>query len=164
MAFLATPLVFPLGGGGYVATSADVWGRDLLAIVFAEPMRVDALLRDRGAYSIVDPDGNDPEVRDVFVGHDAATTQIWLETSPLVVGTTYAVQYQNLYAVTGLGISPTACEFIGRETKIDSIVDARPRMYDVRARARYRWLLNAIGREDDLIGGSRSDRFTIVEP
>lgn len=164
MAFLATPLVFPLGGGGFIATSADVMARDLIQITFVEPMRVDALLRAIGAYSVVASEGPDPVVIDVFVGHAAAAQVIWLEVDTLTPGVEYAIQFQNLYAVTGLGVSPTACQFIGRETKIDLVVGSRPQMYDTRLRSRYRWILNAFGREDDLIGGSRHDRFPVITP
>lgn len=162
MAFLATPLVFPLGGGGFISTSADVWAKDLIQITFVEPMRVDALLRAVSAYSVVASEGDDPVVLDVFVGQDAAAQTVWLVVDSTISGVQYEVQFQNLYAVTGLGVTPSACEFIGRETKIDLIVDARPALYDTRPRARYRWLLNAIGREDDLIGGSRHDRFPVI--
>lgn len=162
MASLATPLVFPLGGGNNVITSADVWARDMFVVTFPEPMRADDLLAAPQAYSIAASAGAAPQVQDVLTGNEPTATSVVLVIDNHEPGTLYTITFQNLYASTGLVLSPVACELIGRTTKVDSIVNGRPRMYDIRARTRFRSLITAIGRQDDLIGGSRHDRFTIV--
>lgn len=161
MADFATPLVFPLGGGGLtVATEADVWAQDMLEVDFATPMKNDIFLQSTQAYSVVPVDGGDPvDVVGVRTGNTVNPTQVFLVVTVPVVGKTYRIEFQNLYSITGTVLTPTSCEFIGRLTKQDVVIGSRPQMYDMSPGSTLRWLQQSIARQDDLIGGSRKDRF-----
>lgn len=164
MAHLATPLVFPLGGGLYSGTSVDVWAQDLLEVTFVEPMKNDDFLQAHEAYSVVAIDGGDPiEVVGVATGNLIAPISIFLIVTPPSIGKRYKVFFQNLYAVTGAVLSPLGCEFIARPTKQDAVIQSRPEMLDMRNGALARTVYQAVARQDDLIGGSRSDRLLAVQ-
>lgn len=161
MADFATPLVFPLGGDALsVATEADVWAQDMLSVQFALPMKNDEFLQSVQAYTITPTNGGGPvDVTAVLTGNLINPTLVFLVVTVPQIGSTYSINFQNLYGVTGSVLTPSECEFIGRLTKEDSVINSRPQMYDMNPTSTLRWLQQAIAREDDLIGGSRKDRF-----
>lgn len=164
---LADPLAFPLGGGGTVVlnTLCDVWGSDLIAVTFASAVKNNATLQLRDTYLVTPLDGGaDVTVTGVQTGNTSNTTTVWLIVTAPEIGKTYAVTFGDLLLVDGIGVSPNVCKFIGRSTKQDTIVHSRPTRYDMVPDALYRKILNALGRQDDLIGGSRSDFFTSYIP
>lgn len=162
----AAPLAFPFGGSTVtITTLCDVWAQDLIAVTFQEPLANDIYLQDINAYKVTPLDGGTPvDVVEVQTGNDASATTVWLVVTAPQIGKTYQITFQNLYAITGLVITPNPCNFIGRTTKEDAIINSRPQMYDMRPNSNIRKLLQAIGRQDDLIGGSRSDYFTSPLP
>lgn len=160
MAHLAAPLAFPLGGGTFVQTACDVWAQDLIEVRFSENLKNDVLIQAHEAYMITPEDGGqDTEVTGVQCEDTPAIDRVWLIVTPFQIGKTYVISFQNLFAVSGLVVTPQITKFVGRRTKIDSLVSSRPGMYDVTPGAMMRKLLNAVGRSDDLIGGSRKDRI-----
>ena len=89
-------------------------------------------------------------------------TTIYLIITDFSVGEDYTVTVStSINNPSGGNIDSTAntAQFRGRDTKIDSILVSRPSMYDTSVGTTLRSLLDAIGREDDLIGGSRDDSF-----
>ena len=52
--------------------------------------------------------------------------------------------------------------FEGRRTKIDSLIKTRPKLYTIQHRTILRSILNAVGREDDLIGGVKEEGNDII--
>jgi hypothetical protein len=160
MAFLSTPLVFPLGGGGTVAAAADVWAQDLLTVTFQYSMKNDVFLQSVGAYSVTPlDDGADVNLVAVQTGNTIATRTVYLVVTPPTVGKLYEISFQPLYDIGGGSYAPDPCKFIGRPTKQDSIIGSRPQMYDMSPEGNLRKVLQAIGRQDDLIGGARKDKI-----
>jgi hypothetical protein len=159
---LAAPLAFPLGGSTvYITSLCDVWAQDLIAITFQEALVNDIFLQSTQAYTVTPLDGGTPvNVVSVQTGKEANATTVWIAVTAPDVGKTYQITFQNLYATTGLVVTPKPCNLVGRMTKQDSIITGRPQMYDMRPDSTIRKLLQAIGREDDRIGGARSDYFT----
>lgn len=165
MASLSTPLSFPLGGDVFINTLCDVWAMDLIEITFDEAMKNDVLLQSPQAYTVTPLDGGDAvTVLEVQAGDESNTTTVWLVVTAPQIGKIYEISFESLFAVTGIIVTPNVCKLIGRATKEDSIINSRPKRYDMRPDAVYRKLVNALGREDDLIGGSRSDYFTTSIP
>lgn len=143
---------------------ADVMARDLLLLTFSVPMANNAALKAKSNYTISPLDTTQiaPQVLDVLTGNTRNPQQIFLVVDSFVVGQTYSIVVNSaLRAVdnTQLDTDGYLAQFAGRRTKIDNIVGSRPQMYDTRPRSLLRTLLNAIGREDDIIGGSRNDRI-----
>lgn len=160
MSSLAAPLAFPLGGGFYVATDCDVWAQDLIEVSFEEPMKNDDLLQAPEAYLIMPvTDGQSVTVTGVQTGSEIAPRKIYLIVTRFTNGKLYRISFQNLYGLTGAVLTPTDCKFIGRTTKQDSMIRSRPQMLDMTPDATLRKVLQAIGRQDDLLGGSRNDRL-----
>lgn len=149
-----------------VGTLCDPWAQDILQVTFQSTfLKNDAALQSAASYSIEPLDGGVPvSVLRVQTGNENNTPHVWLVTTPPEIGKVYKVTFANLFTVDGTVVSPGACKFIGRSTKEDSIINGRPQMFDMRPQSIYRQLLLAIGREDDLIGGSRNDFFTTPIP
>lgn len=164
MAQLSTPLVFPLGGGlgNGAVVGADVWARDLVEVTFDQNMNNNSNLKNPVNYSITatDPSSLVVRVESVRTGKSFSASSILLVVSRFTVGAEYTVVVSSAVTTTAgdsLFISENSAKFIGRNTKIDSAVTSRPAMYDTTITSRLRSILNAIMREDELIGGSRSD-------
>jgi hypothetical protein len=141
--------------------SADVWAFDTIQLNFSRPMLVSSLL-DIGTYTVT-PDGNGAQVTVLNVlvtrgAHEADS--LFLIVTPFTVGEIYTVKIDDTVIVTADGTAFSAynaVKFRGRKTKIDSVLATRPGFYDISPTSQYRWLLNAIMHEDELIGGSRQD-------
>ena len=140
--------------------STDVYAHDLIEIVFNAPMKNNATLQDVASYVITDTDGAQLEVEQVLTSGDVAVRAVYLVVAPFVTGELYTVTVSTQTRLTNgsfLSALGNQVEFIGRKTKIDSLCSTRPRMYNLTPTSLLRNILNAIGREDDLIGGNRDD-------
>lgn len=143
---------------------ADVMAQDLLLLTFNVTMANNTALKAASNYRVIpeDIDLPEPRVISVLSGNLPNPQQIFLVVSPFVLGATYDIVVNPaLRSIdnTALDSDGLLAKFVGRKTKIDYIVRSRPQMYDMRPASLMRTLLNAIGREDDIIGGSRKDRI-----
>jgi len=141
--------------------SADVYASNLIALTFSLPMKNNLTLKNKDLYAIV-PEGTGSPVlvHEVRTGNTLTTRTVFLVVSGFTVGETYTVTVSaGPVASSGapLSVLDNIVQFIGRRTKIDSMVDSRPGFYDVRPSSNMFSILAAIGRQDDLIGGSRDD-------
>lgn len=146
-------------------TSADVWARDLLEVNFSHSMKNNTDLSTASNYTVTpDTSGQAVSVLSVQVGKNVvSTSKVYLEVTPLSQGDFYTVTVSPTIVTTDnirIESDFSTAQLKGRRTKIDSMVLSRPKMYDTRVTSLIRKILNAIGREDDLIGGSRDDTIT----
>lgn len=148
-----------------VSTLCDVWAQDVILVTFSQSLVNDAALKDPANFTVTARDGGIPvTVRQVQSTNLDHTPHIWLVISTPQSGKTYQIACANLFTLDGSPAAVGPCRFIGRDTKEDSIIKSRPSMYDMRPDSVLRILLQAIGRQDDLIGGARSDYFTAPLP
>lgn len=185
MASFVAALTFPLGGDPDTSTflvSTDIWASDLLELTFSVPLVANADLSDIRNYSITPvTNGVLPvTVNSVRVGNDSVTTQVFLVVSGITNGQEYIVLIErannaygteasagdtNLISAYGVHINGTILagsdtkNFVARNTKIDNAVKGSTAIYDTSTDSLYRNVLNAIFRQDDLLGGSRNDRL-----
>lgn len=154
----------PNGG----VASADVWARDMLELVFSQPMRVEAALLDPASYTIdAETAGVAVRVEEVFSKRDPATgelkpstTSVFFLVTEFTVGARYAITaLTTLLTIVGITMKPgkTTARFYGRRTKIDDMMESRPSPYDMAPHARHRVIVEGALRELDLIGGTRND-------
>jgi Fe-S-cluster containining protein len=143
-----------------INTLCDVWAQDLLEITFLTAVKNNSVLQNPATYTITPIDGGAPiNVVEVQNGDQTNATLVWLVVTPPDIGKTYEIHFGFISDVAGNSVQPNRCRFIGRTTKQDSMVGSRPKMYATFPDAVLRKVLQAVGREDDLIGGSRSDYF-----
>lgn len=154
-------LNFYLGGSQPTTTTeADVWASDLLAVTFVEPMKNDSVLQNPETYTVVPLDGGIPvRVIGVQTGNELNPRVIYLIVTQFSIGKLYRIDFQSLFTIEGSSVATVSAKFIGRQTKQDSIINSRPLMYDMSPDSTLRKVLQAIGRQDDLIGGSRKDKI-----
>lgn len=95
-----------------------------------------------------------------FQNGSKVTREIIIETQPMTYGTTYEVNITSATNRAGQSLSVSGLKFDSRYTKGDSILRSIPKHYDKRSTSNLAWVMLAIGRQDDLIGGSRDDDFT----
>ena len=165
--------VAPWGGITFLPASAataevvaaEVLSQGLIQLEFTEGMKANSILRDPTNYTVVpNSTGLAVTVKSVLGVPATAvgTTVLLLETTDFTIGATYTVTAADtLIALDGglIDAGTRSAEFIGRLTKIDNIKDSRPELYNIDPKSIIRNVINAIGREDDLIGGSRDDRL-----
>jgi hypothetical protein len=148
-----------------IGSLSDVWAQDLIAVTFEEKLANDALLKSPQSYTVTALDGGSPvDVVSVQSGSDNNTATVWLVVAGQEIGKTYQITFSDMHAIDGSTAIVYPCNFIGRTTKEDSIINSRPSMYDMRPSSAIRIILQAIGRSDDQIGGSRNDFFTTPLP
>lgn len=140
----------------------DPWALDMIEVTFTSPVRNESGLQNKDNYTITPLDSGLPvTVLSVQTGNRVNPRRIFLVTTNPEVGKKYQVSVNSNIKLTdgsALDISARTGQFIARRTKTDSMVRSRPKMYDTRPnKALYRHLLNALSREDELIGGSRKD-------
>lgn len=154
-------------GGGTPGTRVDIasiviWAADSIQINFNVPACNDASLQSPSQY-LVAPllDGDSVSVLSVRSGTAATASSVFLVITPPTMGTSYRVILQNgITSADGASIVPGAYgDFHTRLTKIDSLLSTRPIAYDLRPSAVIRNLINALGREDDRIGGSQNENI-----
>lgn len=98
------------------------------------------------------------QVNKVLVPKGTTVEYIQLVITDFTIGEEYLVVANNLTTPQGNQISEfNAAPFIGRRTKVDSMLDSMPAIYDLSPEEPLRMLFNAIGMASDLIGGSRND-------
>lgn len=160
MASLVAPLAFPLGGTSVSRTAVDVWAQNQLELDFNVNVKNDSILTNTATYTIT-PLGDGVPCRVLAVRPDNVINPIklYLTVSSFTVGVTYLVSMTSINRINGDAITPDPAKFIGRLTKQDSMIQARPGLYDISPDALHRNVLAAIGKQDDLIGGYRNDRF-----
>jgi hypothetical protein len=157
----------PWGGGAPSETAAEserftlsevnVWAADLLELVFSAPAKNNDVLRLAASYSVLAVDSGIPvRVRAVRPGTAITISRVFLVITPATLGACYDVSViGDLRSAYDNGLtSPVTQRIRIHRTKVDSMLSTRPNMYDLRVEAVYRNLLNAIGYQDHLIGGT----------
>ena len=89
-----------------------------------------------------------------------SSLELVLITQPMTLGSTYQLTANNLNDRNGATISFSG-QFIYRDTKVDSALRSIPKHFDKRPTSILFSLMAAIGEQDDIIGGSRSDRLVV---
>jgi hypothetical protein len=155
--------------GETIVATVEVWAGDLIELNFGSQMANNAALQDAASYTILS-DGLVPgsisalQVQQVLAGNFSNPSSIFLVVSPFTIGERYTVTVDSACVdITGVSINFSAnyAKFYGRRTKIDSVLENRPNLYDIGSTAELRYVLNALIRSDDHIGGSRLD---YIEP
>lgn len=139
-----------------------VIAHDIIRVVFNMNMKSDAAMALKTNYIVDESGGNGIPVvvRGVLVPRGTTVDTIELVVSDFTVGEKYYVIANNLVTPAGVSISEfNAAPFIGRRTKVDSMMESMPALYNLNPGSDLRGLFNAIGMADDLIGGSRNDRL-----
>ena len=146
-------------------TEVNIYAVDLLEVVFDDFMKNNDVLRDPGSYTInaVTAGADSVVVKDVRVGDEVGVTKVYLVVTLPTIGAFYTVAVVGgVQSLDGLSLTIISKKIASRRTKVDSILSTRPAMYSVSPAAIYRNILNAIGREDDKIGGSQDEGDDII--
>jgi hypothetical protein len=134
-----------------------VWAADLIEVTFTSSVRNNGTLRSPASYTIAPhTSGNAVTIREVRAGSDVVTPNIFLVVTPPDIETVYDVAViGDVRAASGdVLVPPITGRILMHRTKIDSVLTTRTSMYDLRPAALFRSLMNAIGRQDHLIGGN----------
>lgn len=143
-----------------ISTICDVFAHDMLLVTFATPVKNNAALQAASTYTVTALDSGLPvTVISVQSGNTVSVTDVYLIVSNPEVGKFYQITFANLTSIDGTAVSPVLCKFYARSTKIDAIISTRPLLYDMTPESTLRKIFSAIGRQDELIGGSRNDRI-----
>lgn len=146
-------------------SSVDVWAYDYLMLQFNQDILVNSYVTNVNNYTITATNPSEAlpvTVIEVHQGNQSTNDQIFLIVSPFTIGQEYTITVSPFIRnPTGhaLGELNNYGKFVGRTTKIDTVITTRPSWYDTRPKSLFRVISNAIGRSDDLIGGSRHDRL-----
>jgi len=147
-------------------TAVEILAADLLSVTFSEPMKVNAAFVAAASYTVVPVStGVSVTVKDAQAGAEASVTEVTLCITIPTLGVFYDV------AVVGAGIRSASNQTMSsvnsktiktRRTKVDSLLSKGTSNYSLKPTAVYRNILNAIGIEDDRIGGSQKEGEDIV--
>lgn len=85
------------------------------------------------------------------------TLAVELVVDALSEGVKYTLSVPSLRASVGAFASASTADVVGRRTKVDRALSSLPPHYDSRPESLIRCILTAIGKEDDVIGGSERD-------
>jgi len=153
-------LLLLFGTGPDSVFFADMVGEDAILITLDQELVVDAAFKDVSNYSVqvISGVGEVSVRRVIFPATDRTTTQILLSVDRPVEGTRYRVTMGPLRSRSGVLVNGVV-DFIGRRTKLGSMLQAIPHHWDTSPGALMRSTLAAISIEDDRIGGSRKDRL-----
>lgn len=153
------------GLGNSKLTGMDVIAIDTLLLNWDRDMKNDANLTNPANYAITAEGAGDPvDILEIRTGTDGVSdAMLFIVTAP-TIGETYSISVDTGSAIRSadneaVDAAFNTVKFIGRLTKVDAGLKHVPRVYDSRPYSVYRQIFNAIHREDDLIGGERSDRF-----
>lgn len=139
----------------------DVLTRKTILVEFTDEMVTDDAYYDVDTYTLEVIDGEGPvEVVGVLPVNGTSSLELVLITQAMTHGTTYQLTTGNLKDRNGSSISFIG-QFIYRDTKVDSALRSIPKHFDKRPTSITFSLLAAIGKQDDIIGGSRSDRLVV---
>lgn len=155
-------LLFDTKGDVSVPVSdINVFTRRTIRVEFTDEVVVDSRYYDVSNYTLSVVDGEGPvEVVSVLPTNESATLELILVTQPMTVGTTYSLVIDELANREGATFGVTGA-FIYRDTKSDSALRSIPKHIDKRPTSLVATLLTAIGVQDDIIGGSRSDTLVV---
>lgn len=155
-------LLFDKDGSSEVPVSdLDVLTRKAIQVTFTDEIVTNDNYYNAANYSIALIDGSGPvEIRDVLPVNGTSSLELVLITQPMTLGSTYQLTANDLNDRNGATISFSG-QFIYRDTKVDSALRSIPKHFDKRATSITHSLLAAIGKQDDIIGGSRSDRLVV---
>lgn len=153
------------GLGDSKLTGMDVVAVDTLLLNWDRDMKRDANLLDITNYTITADAAGDPvTLIEMRAGSTGISDALLLIVTAPTVGEQYTVTVDATSAIRSaadeqIDVAFNNVKFIGRRTKVDDTMNSMPQIYDNRPAAIFRNILNAIGREDDIIGGERDDRF-----
>jgi hypothetical protein len=155
-------LLFAHSGSSDVPVSdLDPLTRKTILVTFTDEIVTNDNYHDVSNYTLELVDGPGPvEIVDVLPVNGTSTLELVLVTQPMTLGTTYQLTANNLNDRNGATISFSG-QFIYRDTKVDSALRSIPKHFDRRAVSIMHSIMAAIGKQDDLIGGSRSDRLVV---
>lgn len=154
------------GGGGVVSlelVDVDVLSRRLIRVELQDEVVINDDYFDTSNYAVSVVSGSGPvEITRIlpFTDGSKVSRYIIIETQPMTYGTTYSVELVSVTNRAGVSLSATPKKFDARYTKGDSILRSIPKHYDKRPTSNLAGVMLAIGRQDDLIGGSRDDDYT----
>lgn len=160
-------LLILFGGGGVPPelqfVDVDVLSRRLILLKLQDEVVVNADYFDINNYTISVVEGTGPvEIVRILPFKDGSrvTRDIIIETQPMTYGVTYSISINAVYNRTGVALIANDIKIDSRFTKVDSILRSIPKHYDKRPTSNLAGVMLAIGRQDDLIGGSRDDDYT----
>lgn len=144
-----------------LVSDIEVYTRRTVRIKFTDEVVVNDAYNDINNYDISIVEGTGPvEVVSVLSTNESTTLELILVTQPMTAGTTYSLAVTQLFRRGGTTFNLVG-SFIYRDTKTDSALRSIPKHFDKRETSLIATLLTAIGRQDDLLGGSRNDILTI---
>lgn len=144
--------------------SISVLAADLIQINFSQNMKNNSVLQNPSSYVLVPfSDGIAVNIRSVRTGKSVGTDSVLLVITPPTPGDVYDLTIVgDVRSLSNTALDVATGRFTARRTKIDSLLSTRPIAYDLRPESIFRNILNAIGREDDRIGGSQDEGEEIV--
>lgn len=147
-------------------TEVNLFGVDLIEVLFGATVRNSDSLRDPGNWRIdlLSSTGKTVSVLEIQADAGPAIDRVYLVVTPYSPGSFYCVsRLSTVLSSKNETLTGSMQEIVkGRFTKADSLSRTRPVMYDLRPSANFRNVLNAIGRQDDLIGGSQNEGDEIL--
>ena len=140
----------------------DIYSNRLVRFLFDDEILVNDAYNDPTNYRVQVINGSGPvEVVGVLPINKNTSLDVILITQPLTAGTTYvatAISLTDRNDVSALYFG----NFIARVTKIDSVLRSIPKHFDKRSTSLLSSMLQAVGKSDDTIGGSRKDSIEYV--
>lgn len=141
----------------------DVLSRRLIRVELQDEVVINDDYFDTSNYAISVVEGTgEVAITKILPFQDGSKVSrfIIIETQPMTYGTTYSVSITDAVDRSGETLLPASATFDARYSKGDSILRSMPKHYDTRSTSNLAGVLLAIGRQDDLIGGSRDDDYT----
>lgn len=146
-------------------TAVNVYASDLLEVTFGADMKNNSVLQNVDSWSVIGTTEHTLLVKEVLSGSEIGVDVVYLVVSLFNLGEQYTVTASvSMVLTTGESLpSPgNTATFIGRRTKIDSLISTRPPLYNLSQNSTIRHIMNAIGHQDDLIGGNKSEGGDII--
>jgi hypothetical protein len=149
-----------------ILTEVKIVSADLLELTFDRTMKITPALVDPEGYVVQPFDASrakEVTVKEVRAG-DSNTDSVLLVITPMTLGEAYDVfAIGSMRSVDNKTMSTQNNQrVIARRTKVDSLCSTRQPVYDLRPESVFRNILNAIGREDDRIGGSQDEGGELI--
>lgn len=137
---------------------ADMLGDDVVVLYLNDTVVVNSAFLDKTNYTISVLEGSGAiSIRNILPPKTALTTnKIIIELDKPTKGTKYQILVSNLTTPSNTSVTGPA-KFIGRRTKLATMLRGLAPHWDTRPTSLLRGLLAAVSIEDDRIGGSRSD-------
>lgn len=139
-------------------TDSDIFSSTQIFVSFDSSIKTDNQLFDKSNYTLTDSNSNLINIIRVIEVPSVTVSTIFLEVEPLSDGVEYTVTLTaaNITAADGTTLDPNAnfAKFIGRQTKTDLVIKNKPSFYNTKIGSNIYAITSAIGRQDDLIGGS----------